>query len=96
MWGLHSAKDDHWVPIATIASFKRMRPYTDKFGVAGVAEALRASTSLLEVDEAGENVRRKTEVKEPIGQFERTAYVVSLVYSLCWIGDLADTLVTRL
>ena len=47
-----------WVPIETLASFKRMRPIKDVLGVDGIAEALRASTELLEVNEAGDRVRR--------------------------------------
>ena len=38
-------------------------------------EALRTSETL-EVDDKGENIRRRTEVKEPKGQFERSIYAV--------------------
>ena len=61
--------------IATVASFKRMREYKD-MGLPWVVNSLRASTEL-EVDEAGVNVRRRTEVREPKGQFERSVYAVS-------------------
>lgn len=27
MWKLHTQTEDHWIPIATIASFKRMREF---------------------------------------------------------------------
>ncbi|OBZ74753.1 La [Grifola frondosa] len=72
MWSLHTANPDHWVPVKTVASFKRMREF-QPLGVEWAAKALRLSEEL-EVDEAGVNVRRKTEVQEPKGQFERSVY----------------------
>jgi lupus La protein len=75
MWTLHTANPEHWVPIATVASFKRMRPFQAK-GVAWVADALGKSESLLEVDETGEKVRRRGEVQEPKGILERSIYAV--------------------
>lgn len=75
MWTLHTANPEHWVPIKTVASFKRMRDFT-ALGLDWVVEALRSSDAL-EVDEKGENVRRRTEVTEPKGQFERSIYAVS-------------------
>lgn len=30
MWKLHSQTPEHWIPIATVASFKRMREFTRK------------------------------------------------------------------
>lgn len=77
MWGLHTANPEHWVPIATVSSFKRMKDFTS-LGVEGIAEALRAHSEDLEVDEAGTNVRRKFDVQEPKGQFERSVYAVRL------------------
>ena len=76
MWTLHSANDDHWVPISTVASFKRMREF-DSLGHDWLVQALRELSVELEIDEKGENVRRKTEVTEPKGQFERSIYAVS-------------------
>ncbi|KAF8513526.1 hypothetical protein JB92DRAFT_3083175 [Gautieria morchelliformis] len=73
MWTLHTANPEHWVPIATVASFKRMRPFQPK-GVAWVAEALRKSESLLEVNQTGDKVRRRHEVREPKGLLERSVY----------------------
>ncbi|THH20958.1 hypothetical protein EW146_g527 [Bondarzewia mesenterica] len=73
MWTLHTANAEYWVPIATVASFKRMREFKD-MGVDWVARALREGSKELEVDEAGTNVRRRTEVKEPKGQFDRSVY----------------------
>lgn len=76
MWELHTKKDaDHWISIATIADFKRMRGYRDTYGLPWVVTVLRGSETLLEVDSKGEHVRRKTVVKEPVDQWDRTAYV---------------------
>lgn len=75
MWTLHSKNDDHWIPIATLAGFKRMREYNTKYGIPWIAETLRGSEELLEVDEAGANVRRAIELKPPgMTQFDNSAY----------------------
>ncbi|KAH9993373.1 hypothetical protein BJV77DRAFT_1067241 [Russula vinacea] len=79
MWSLHTANDEHWVPIATIASFKRMRDFQLR-GVEWVAGVLRTSVEL-EVSEDGTKVRRRTEVQEPKGAFERSVYAKGLVRS---------------
>ncbi|KAF8335925.1 uncharacterized protein EI90DRAFT_3120172 [Cantharellus anzutake] len=73
MWTLHTKNDSHYVPIATIASFKRMRGYLAK-GVDWISDALRAS-HLLEVDAKGQNVRRKADVKPPVNVLDRSVYV---------------------
>ena len=75
MWTLHSATPEHWVPLTTVASFKRMREYS-KLGNEWLVKALQASDEV-EVDEEGKNIRRKSEVTEPKGQFERSIYAVS-------------------
>ncbi|KAG0694602.1 hypothetical protein DFH29DRAFT_311889 [Suillus ampliporus] len=72
MWSLHTATAEHWVPIKTVSSFKRMREYASN-GHDWIVKALRTSEEL-EVDEAGENARRRTEVQPPKGQFERSVY----------------------
>ena len=74
MWTLHTANEEHWVPVKTVASFKRMREF-QALGNEWVADALKKSEEL-EVDAAGENVRRRTEVQPPKGQFERSVYAV--------------------
>lgn len=88
-----------WVSIALIASFKRMRDHLHK-GIPWIAEALRRSDGLLEVDEKGEKVRRRTEVKPQTDAFGRSAYVVrfpfSLPHSLLPLLPLADPMVARL
>jgi len=75
MWTLYSKDPEHWIPIHTVASFKRMREYS-ALGVEGLANALRLS-EFLEVDETGTKVRRTTEPQEPKNQFERSVYAVS-------------------
>jgi len=77
MWALHSKTPEHWVPIKTIASFKRMREFQSEDSE-WLLDALKQST-LLEVDESQTNVRRMTEVQEPKNQFERSVYAVCTV-----------------
>jgi len=77
MWGLHSANDDHWVPLATVTSFKRMEEF-QPFGQDWIIGAIRKLSTLLEVDDSGSKVRRTTEVQEPKGQHERSVYAVSV------------------
>ncbi len=77
MWTLHTKTPEHWVPIKTIASFKRMRDYQSE-GIEWLLEALQDST-FLEVDETKTNVRRTTEVQEPKNQFERSVYAVFII-----------------
>jgi lupus La protein len=74
MWSLHTANDEHWVPIATIVSFKRMREFQPR-GAQWVTDLLRTSGEL-EVSEDGTKVRRRTEVQEPKGAFDRSVYAV--------------------
>ncbi|KAF9461375.1 hypothetical protein BDZ94DRAFT_818214 [Collybia nuda] len=72
MWTLYTKDPEHWVPVQTVSSFKRMREFASQ-GVEWVAKALRLSEEL-EVDETGTKVRRRSEVQEPKGQFERSVY----------------------
>lgn len=74
MWTLHTANEGHWVSIDTVVSFKRMREFQSR-GVPWVANVLRASAEL-EVSEDATKVRRRTEVREPKGAFERSVYAV--------------------
>src|SRR5258708_10831943 len=71
---LHTANDEHWVPIDTVVSFKRMRDFQSR-GVPWTADVLRTSAEL-EVSGDGTKVRRRTEVQEPKGAFERSVYAV--------------------
>lgn len=72
MWTLYTKDPDHWVPVHTVASFKRMREFSAN-GEEWIANALRLS-DFLEVDETGTKVRRRTEVQEPKDSFERSVY----------------------
>ena len=74
MWKLYTKDPDHWIPITIVSSFKRMREYK-LMGDAWVTKALRLSEEL-EVDGTGTKVRRRSEVQEPKGQFERSIYAV--------------------
>lgn len=78
MWALHTKNSAHWIPIAVLASFKRMEPFKH-YGVPWVAEVLRErSQELLEVDAKGENVRRKTELLPPgMQSYDNSVYAVS-------------------
>ncbi|KAG6864902.1 hypothetical protein C0991_006472 [Blastosporella zonata] len=72
MWTLYTKDPEHWIPIETVSSFKRMREFSTR-GNDWVVSALRTS-DFLEVDAEGKRVRRRTEVQEPKGQFERSVY----------------------
>lgn len=74
MWGLYVKDPEHWIPISTIASFKRMRAAFPDSTTEWIAGALRTLSTELEVSEDGKDVRRKTEVKEPKDGFERSVY----------------------
>ena len=62
------------MPIKTVASFKRMREFAP-LGIEWLATQLKSSAAL-EVDETNTKIRRRTEVTEPKGQFERSIYAV--------------------
>ena len=91
MWTLHTANEEHWVPIATVSSFKRMREFAS-LGLPWIVDALKGSEDL-EVDGSGEKVRRRTEVKEPAGQFERSVYAVC-IYE-CFTTPFTNNLISR-
>ncbi len=69
----------------TIVSFKRMREFQSR-GVPWVANVLRTSAEL-EVSEDATKVRRRTEVQEPKGTFERSVYAVRFLFKglLVWL-----------
>jgi lupus La protein len=83
MWGLHTANEEHWVPIGTVATFKRMKPYTH-LGNEWLVGAIREKGEILEVDEKGEKCRRTTEPKEITQQdlLDRSVYAVSILVSI--------------
>ncbi|CAE6442808.1 unnamed protein product [Rhizoctonia solani] len=73
MWKLHTQDEEHWIPIATVASFKRMKEFEPK-GAEWLLSVLRSSSGLLEIDETGTKVRRVKELVKPKDQFERSVY----------------------
>lgn len=78
MWGLHTANEEHWVPIGAVSTFKRMKPYSH-LGKDWLVGALREKATILEIDEKGEQCRRTTEPKEITQQdiLNRSIYAVS-------------------
>ncbi|KAI9279023.1 hypothetical protein BC943DRAFT_284327 [Umbelopsis sp. AD052] len=72
LYTLTSTNKDRWVPINTIASFKKMKLISEDIDL--ITEAVKESPELLEVSEDGLNVRRKTELVRPEALFERTIY----------------------
>jgi lupus La protein len=77
---------EHWIPIKTVASFKRMRQF-NSHGLEWVTNAIRLS-DFLQVDETGTNVRRITEPQPPKNQFERSVYAVRFWIFLKLIKNL--------
>jgi len=65
-------KNDGWVLIATIATFKRMRQLTEDMDT--IVAALRKSPELLEVSEDGTKVRRKKELPEDLDLDPNSVY----------------------
>lgn len=72
LWTL-SRKDDGWVPISTLASFKRMRAIRDILGAERILEVLKPS-KLLEVDTENQKVKRKKELVPQKDAYERSIY----------------------
>ncbi len=70
-----SQANDGWVPIAVIASFKRMRKYRP---LEIVIEALKESEKLLEVSDDGELVRRKEPLIAPKKEETQSAFQRSI------------------
>lgn len=64
-------KNDGWVSISLIHSFKRMRRFQP---FEAVVEALRQSPELLEVSEDGKQVRRKMPLVEPRAEVKKEAF----------------------
>ncbi|KAI8638030.1 hypothetical protein BD408DRAFT_423565 [Parasitella parasitica] len=61
LWTLRANTPEGWVPIETIASFKKMKMITEDFDA--IVKALQENESeIYEVDKDGKNIRRKSEV----------------------------------
>ncbi|CAO1613455.1 unnamed protein product [Jaminaea pallidilutea] len=73
LWTL-TRKDDGWVPLSTLASFKRMRPLREALTEEGILQLLQAQTKLLEVDAEGSRIRRKVPIERPTDSYERSIY----------------------
>ena len=84
MWTLYMKDPEHWIPIQTVASFKRMRQFSSH-GLEWVSNAIRLS-DFLQVDETGTKVRRTTEPQPPKNQFERSVYAVRVEISFTKIN----------
>ncbi|KAI9476022.1 MAG: hypothetical protein EXX96DRAFT_506893 [Benjaminiella poitrasii] len=76
LWTLHSNSADGWIPIETIANFKRMKFITEDLDT--IVKALKENESeIYAIDEEGKNIKRKTEVVEQ-NQTDRSIYVKGL------------------
>jgi len=69
-------EDNGWVPIATLASFKRMQQLSSDMAL--IIKALKASPELLEVSEDDQKVRRKLALPEDLNLAPNTIYVKGL------------------
>ena len=67
-------KNDGWVPISTLMTFKRMKPITSALSTEEITAALRESAELLEIDESGTKVKRKLPLKPHPDAFDRSIY----------------------
>lgn len=74
LFTLTQKNEEGWVPLNIISSFKRMKPIREAIGIEGIAECLRDSKELLEVDEKGENVRRKVPLVQVKDAHARSIY----------------------
>uniref|UniRef100_A0A060T426 ARAD1C40832p n=1 Tax=Blastobotrys adeninivorans TaxID=409370 RepID=A0A060T426_BLAAD len=68
-------QNDGWIPIATLATFSRMRRFRP---LSAIVDALRESKELLEVSEDGEKVRRKIPLVEPKKEDKENAFARSI------------------
>ncbi|CAI2172660.1 17796_t:CDS:2 [Funneliformis geosporum] len=66
-----------WIPLKMICKFKKMQVYKD-YNL--IVETLRESPNLLEVDEKGEHVRRKTPVMIDIPQHIKDSTIWRSIY----------------
>jgi RNA recognition motif-containing protein len=66
-------KNNGWVPIATIASFTRMKAISEDLEV--ITQALSAESHLIELDEEKKNIRRKIALPEDLNVVARSVIV---------------------
>lgn len=93
MWSLYT-KDpvEHWIPLAVIASFKRMREYQSK-GTPWLVDVLKGSSEIevKEADAASEVlIRRRTAPAEPKSSLERSVYAKGFPIPPCSTPSFPD------
>ncbi|CAG8603584.1 8818_t:CDS:10 [Funneliformis caledonium] len=74
---VRSKNPEGWIPLKMICKFKKMQVYKD-YNL--IVETLRGSPNLLEVDEKGEHVRRKTPVMIDIPQHIKETTIWRSIY----------------
>lgn len=87
LWTL-TRKEDGWVPIATVSSFKRMKPMREALSEEEIVKVLQGS-DLLEVDAEAKKIRRKTPISQQKDAYERSIYAVSARWRACGTRDYA-------
>ncbi|GBB86131.1 hypothetical protein RclHR1_01260002 [Rhizophagus clarus] len=85
---VRSKNPQGWVPLKMICRFKKMQVYKD-YGL--IIEALRESPNLLEVDEQGEHVRRKTLVMIDVPQHIKDSPIWRSIYVKGFNKDEIDS-----
>ncbi|RIA96597.1 hypothetical protein C1645_375758 [Glomus cerebriforme] len=85
---VRSKNPQGWVPLKMICKFKKMQVYKD-YDL--IIEALRESSNLLEVDEQGEHVRRKTLVMIDIPQHIKDSPIWRSIYVKGFNKDEIDS-----
>ncbi|KAJ9095332.1 hypothetical protein QFC21_005698 [Naganishia friedmannii] len=82
LWNLVCKSPEGYVPLETVASFKRMRDSLTTFGLAFIAQSVRdvhpaagAAGHEIEVDPTGQRVRRTRTLERDTTAWDRTLYV---------------------
>lgn len=75
LWTLTLKNPDGYVPLSTVASFKRMRDHTTAYGIPFIVEAVKELAQEIELDETQAMVRRKRALEKDHTAWERTVYV---------------------
>ncbi|CAG8520125.1 9554_t:CDS:2, partial [Racocetra persica] len=75
---LCSKDPQRWVQLAIVRQFKKMQVYKDD---ALIVEALRESPEILEVDDSGTKIRRKTPIRMPIPEHVKSGPMWKSIYT---------------
>ncbi|KAL9539052.1 hypothetical protein MBANPS3_010499 [Mucor bainieri] len=76
LWTLRANTPEGWIPLETIASFKKMKMITEDFDT--IVKALKeVDSEIYEIDEEGKHIRRKSEVVQQ-NHVERSVYAKGL------------------